>query len=61
VESPDRNERVIVEEWELPGNRHREDSIRTRQVSEEKYSKAAFINWWRNIHAGILNLPVINR
>ncbi len=40
-------ERVIVEVSEKPESWHRERSIRTRAVSEEKYSEDAFMDRWR--------------
>jgi hypothetical protein len=48
-------ERVIVEVSEKPGSWHRERSIKTRVVSEEKYSEDAFMDRWRNMLAEILN------
>jgi glycosyltransferase involved in cell wall biosynthesis len=47
-------ERVILEVSQLPETWHRERSIKTRKVSEEKYSEDAFMNRWRNILAEIL-------
>jgi glycosyltransferase involved in cell wall biosynthesis len=48
-------ERVILEVSEKPESWHRERSIRTRRVSEEKYSEDAFMNRWRDILTEILN------
>jgi glycosyltransferase involved in cell wall biosynthesis len=48
-------ERVILEVSELPETWHREHSIRTRKVSEEKYSEEAFMNRWRYILADIIS------
>src|SRR3990167_2450469 len=47
-------ERVIVEVSELPESWHMERSIRTRKVSEEKYSEDAFMDRWRYILAEII-------
>lgn len=47
-------ERVIVEVSEKPGSWHRERSIKTRKVSEEKYSEDAFIERWRHILGEII-------
>jgi glycosyltransferase involved in cell wall biosynthesis len=48
-------ERVIVEVSEKPESWHREHSIRTRKISEEKYSEDAFMIRWRYMLAEILN------
>jgi glycosyltransferase involved in cell wall biosynthesis len=48
-------ERVIVEVSEKPETWHKEHSIRTREVSEQKYSEDAFMNRWRYILGEILN------
>jgi len=47
-------ERVIIEVSEKPDIWHKERSIRTREISEEKYSEDAFRDRWRNILAEIL-------
>ena len=48
-------ERVILQVSELPESWHREHSVRTRKVSEEKYSEQAFMNRWRYMLREILN------
>jgi hypothetical protein len=48
-------ERVIVEVSELPEMWHRQHSMRTREVSEYKFSEDAFMERWRNILAEVLN------
>jgi glycosyltransferase involved in cell wall biosynthesis len=48
-------ERVIVEVSQKSEEWHREQSIKTRKVAEEKYSEEAFINRWRDILNEILN------
>jgi glycosyltransferase involved in cell wall biosynthesis len=48
-------EKVILEVSHLPERWHRERSIRTREVSEEKYSEDAFMDRWRNMLAEILS------
>ena len=48
-------ERVIVEVSERPESWHREHSIKTRKVCEDKYSEEAFMNRWRAILDEILN------
>jgi glycosyltransferase involved in cell wall biosynthesis len=47
-------ERVIVRLAGLPETWHREHSLKTRQVAEEKYSEAAFVARWREILAEVL-------
>jgi hypothetical protein len=39
----------------LPESWHREHSIRTRKVSEKKYSEGAFMDRWRYMLAEILS------
>jgi glycosyltransferase involved in cell wall biosynthesis len=48
-------ERVVVEVSERPESWHREHSIKTRKVSEEKYREEAFMDRWRAILDEILN------
>jgi hypothetical protein len=48
-------ERVIVEVSQKSEDWHRERSIKTCKVAEEKYSEEAFINRWRDILNEILN------
>ena len=48
-------QRVILEVSQLPENWHREHSIRTRKVAEDKYSEEAFVERWRNMLTQILN------
>jgi glycosyltransferase involved in cell wall biosynthesis len=48
-------EKVIADVSDLPASWHREQSIKTRRVSEEKYSEDTFIERWRNILAEISN------
>ncbi len=48
-------ERVILEVSRMPESWHREHSIKTRKVSEKKYSEDAFMERWRNMLAEILN------
>ena len=48
-------ERVILEVSQMSDSWHRERSIRTRKVSEEKYSEDAFMDRWRYMLAEILN------
>jgi glycosyltransferase involved in cell wall biosynthesis len=50
-------ERVILEVSRQPESWHRERSIRTRKVSEKKYSEDAFMERWRNMLGEILNCP----
>jgi hypothetical protein len=40
---------------EKPESWHTERSIRTRKISEEKYSEGAFMDRWRYMLAEILN------
>ncbi len=47
-------EKTIVELSKLPKEWHREHSIRTREVAENKFSEKAFMNRWREIISGIL-------
>ena len=47
-------ERVIAEVSEKPESWHREHSIRTRKISEKKYSEDAFMDRWRYMLAEIL-------
>jgi len=47
-------ERTILELAELPEQWHRDHSIRTRQIAEERFSEKAFINRWREILGDIL-------
>jgi glycosyltransferase involved in cell wall biosynthesis len=54
-DTPEEIERVIVDVSQRPESWHREQSIRTRRIAEEKYSEAAFVNRWREILAEILN------
>lgn len=51
-------ERVILQVSELHESWHRQRSLRTRRVSEEKYSEDAFINRWRYILGEIINSTV---
>ena len=48
-DSLDEIERVVVELANLPEKWHREHSLKTRAVAEEKYSETAFIARWREI------------
>jgi glycosyltransferase involved in cell wall biosynthesis len=48
-------ERVIVEVSGLPESWHRQQSVRTREVAEYKFSEDAFMDRWRDILAEILN------
>lgn len=48
-------ERVIVEVSRRSESWHREHSIKTRRVSEEKYSEDAFTTRWRDILTEILS------
>ncbi len=41
----------------MPESWHREHSIRTRKVSEKKYSEDAFMERWRNLLGEIINCP----
>ena len=54
-------ERVILEVSNKPESWHREHSLKTRKVSEEKYSEDAFIERWRNILTEILTVPANSR
>ncbi|MEM1995638.1 MAG: glycosyltransferase [Thermoplasmatales archaeon] len=47
-------EKTVLELAGLPEKWHREHSIRTRRVAEEKYSEEAFISRWREIISDIL-------
>jgi glycosyltransferase involved in cell wall biosynthesis len=47
-------ERVIIEVSQLPESWHRERSIRTRKIAEDKYSEEAFVERWREMLAEIL-------
>jgi glycosyltransferase involved in cell wall biosynthesis len=49
-------ERVIIEISQRSESWHREHSIRTRRVSEEKYSEDAFAKRWRTILTEILGV-----
>lgn len=53
-DSPEEIERVILEVSQLPETWHKEHSIMTRQVSEQKYSEDAFMNRWRSILSEII-------
>jgi len=53
-DSPEEIERVILDVSQRPETWHKEHSIRTRQVSEQKYSEDAFMNRWRFILGDIL-------
>jgi glycosyltransferase involved in cell wall biosynthesis len=53
-DSLDAIERVIREVSQLPADWHRDHSIRTRKIAEEKYSEDAFLNRWRNILSEVL-------
>lgn len=48
-------EKVIREVSQLSEEWHREHSIRTRKIAEEKYSEDAFLSRWREILADILD------
>lgn len=48
-------QRVILEVSQLPENWHREHSIRTRKVAEDKYSEEVFVERWRKMLTEILN------
>lgn len=50
----DEIESVIREVSELPEDWHRDRSIKTRKVAEEKYSEDAFLNRWRQILTEII-------
>ena len=50
-------ERVILEVSRMPESWHREHSIKSRKVSEKKYSEDAFMERWRNMLGEILNCP----
>jgi glycosyltransferase involved in cell wall biosynthesis len=47
-------EKVILDVSQRPETWHKEHSIRTREVSEQKYSEDAFMNRWRSILGEIL-------
>jgi hypothetical protein len=48
-------ERVIIEVSQRPASWHKEHSIKTRKIAEERYSEEAFIKRWRDILSEILN------
>jgi len=52
----DKIEKTIIELSELPADWHREHSLRTREMAENKYSEKAFINRWREIVSEILEI-----
>jgi hypothetical protein len=47
-------ENAIIATSRLPGEWHRQRSIRTRQVAEADYSESDFVERWRHILAEIL-------
>jgi glycosyltransferase involved in cell wall biosynthesis len=47
-------EKVIVRVAQLPETWHREQSLKTRKIAEEKYSEAAFMKRWREILKEVL-------
>jgi glycosyltransferase involved in cell wall biosynthesis len=55
-DSLEETERVILEVSELPESWHMKHSLRTRRVSEKKYSEEAFIHRWRYILGEILKI-----
>jgi hypothetical protein len=46
-------ERALVRVSRLPADWHRERSLRTRAVAEEKYGEDALVNRWRELLTAI--------